>query len=256
MTWVNCATGACAVVMMLCGAASATTIVAYRTDAHFAIAADSLRSHEVRLGKTQSRACKIFEQAGAIFAMSGIHSPVFDPKQVVREALTGRTSIRDAAVALATRLPKFYQSWLAQLRPHILDQIRNGDASKAVVISSVVLGAYEGGGPSAAALDISLSPGYPVIVGARLAWLCDSAGCDHPFAFLGNYQVIVRRINAFRPGLPPEASNRTAAENAASLVQLEIDAKTPTVGPPIAVAQVGADGVSWPHAEMCGSTTW
>ena len=61
------------------------------------------------------------------------------------------------------------------------------------------------------------------------------------------------RKKNFLPGPPPEASHPTAAENAASLLQLEIDAKTPGVGPPIAVAQAGADGVSWPRVGACSA---
>jgi hypothetical protein len=235
---------------VLCGPVAATSIVAYRTDAHLAIAADSLATDQVRMGSSQSRVCKIFEQHGAIFAMAGTISWTFDPAQVIREELRSRKSIRDAAAALSARLPRFYDSWLANLRPHDLDQLRQG-AKGTKLLTSLVLGAYESAGPAAAALDVYLTSGPSLKPDARIGWLCDASECRRPFTFLGYYQVIVSRMKEFLPGLPPEASNPTAAENAASLLQLEIDAKTPAVGPPIAVAQAGADGVSWPSVGAC-----
>ena len=238
-------------ILLPCRIADATIIVAYRTDAHFVIAADGLATNEVRWATSQLRVCKVYEQAGAIFAMAGTLSPVFDPRQVVREALTGRTSILGAADVLAARLPEFYRSWLGQLRPHELDRIRNGDAAKVALISSLVLGAWESGGPSAAAVDFFVPPGSSAVVRARVGWSCGPAACAHRAAFLGTFPAVGRRMNEFQPALPPEATRATAAESAAALVQLEIDARTPTVGPPISVAQVSADGVSWSVPGAC-----
>ena len=237
--------------MVLCDPVAATSIVVYRTDAHLAIAADSLAIQQVRMGSSQSHICKIFEDHRAIFALAGVISTsLFDPAQVIREELRSRKSIRGAAAALAARLPRSYDSWLANLRPHDLDQLRQG-AKGTILLTSLVFGAFESAGPAAAALDVYLTSGPPLKPDARIGWLCDASECRRPFTFLGNYQVIVSRMKEFVPGLPPEASNPTAAENAASLLQLEIDAKTPAVGPPIAVAQVGADGVSWPREGAC-----
>jgi hypothetical protein len=245
----------CTILLLAAGRVEATIIVAYRSDSHIAIAADSLATSEVRRGSTNLHVCKIDEHAGAIFAMAGVHSSVFDPRTIVREALTGRTSIRETAVALAGRLPAFYQSWLAQYRPHDLDRIRP-DANRPIMLSSLVLGAYESAGPAAALLDFYMPPGPGPSVDARLRWICDAAGCDHPFAPLGTYPVLARRMNAFRPALPPEAIRATAAESAAALVQLEIDAGTPAVGAPIAVAQVSSAGVSWAVPGACNQSSY
>lgn len=232
--------------------ADATTMVAHRTETEVVIAIDSLVTpvtHASAKPPRPFRACKVFEEREAIFAFSGAGPLAFDARQIVRDALKSRTSVRAAADIIAGRLRAEFEAWLAKVdRQFLQDVARQRIRNREVLLSALVLGAHESDGPVGVAIAFYLGAFDPPTIRMERAWSCDSHGCRDPFVVFGQRENIRNYVRRFRP----EALGSTAADRAAGLVQIEIDARTPMVGAPISVAEVGPAGVSWPRPGLCG----
>jgi hypothetical protein len=249
------------ITLFTASATSATTLIAYRTDSNFVIAIDSLRVFRTVASKVPPpafTACKVFEEHQAIFAFAGHDPVVFDPKYIVRQALEGRTSIRSAANIIGRTLSAQFEAWIPNVSPQFLAEVlRQGKRGQYVTISSLALGAYEpGSGPIGLVIEFRLAPFDPPGVNAEIVWFCDSS-CTEPMTIIGELNKIVEHLEkrkAVSPNFQFEAFGVTAADRAAALVQIEINAGNHMVGPPVAVAEVGPTGVSWPYPGKCFGT--
>src|SRR5690348_11364450 len=97
--------------LLLYGRASATTIVAIRSDTEIVIAADSLRIGQKEIGDKEDprpqNVCKVFASRGAIFAITGWIGKIGAtraPADVVGEVLAKRATIEGAALEIVDPL--------------------------------------------------------------------------------------------------------------------------------------------------------
>jgi len=231
--------------------AAATTLVAHRGETEFVIAIDSLVtpiSYPSGERRPPFKACKIFEERDAIFAFAGAAPFAVDANRIVRDALQHRTSVRAAAEVIAGRLRTEFDAWLARVdAKFVQDVARQRVRDREVLLSALVLGAQESDGPVGVGIALYVGPKDPPHVRTVKSWACHASACPDPFVVFGQRDTIRRYVGRFRL----DAFGATAADQAAGLVQLEIDARAPMVGPPISVAEVGRDGVSWPRPGLC-----
>lgn len=227
--------------------ASATTIVVYRSETHFIIAADSLSTPK---GSGQVPApytvCKVFTVAKAIFAVGGVLPRTLNLRGDVADILARSSSIQAAAAEITQALTPKVDSWLAQRGA---DHVRKFLAKQDDDIIQIVIGAFEGPSPAIVLMTFRLVSADPPVVAPVTHWSCShSAPCASPSkAVIGQSSVAMKYADDLaRAGLRP-------ADYAAALVQLEINAGSPGVGPPITVAELTTAGVSWPRKGACGS---
>ncbi|MGH7334692.1 MAG: hypothetical protein ACREKS_18495 [Candidatus Rokuibacteriota bacterium] len=227
--------------------ASATTIAVYRSETHLVIAADSLTTPK---GSGQVPApytvCKIFSVGEALFAVGGVLPRTLNLRGDVADILARRSSIQAAADEMTQVLTPKVNSWLLQRGA---DHVRKYLAKQDDDIIQIVFGAFEGPSPAIVLITFRLVFADPPVVAPVTHWSCSqSAPCASPSkAVIGQSSVAMKHADDLaRVGLRP-------ADYAAALVQLEIDAGSPGVGAPIAVAELTSAGVSWPRKGACGS---
>jgi hypothetical protein len=222
-----------------------TVIVAVRTPEVFAIAADGEGTFRSE-GKVTSRRSvpKIFQQSGALYAISGLTKDPgrgFDPTAMIAASLAVPLPLRNTANSLEVLLSKALEDELTKLRveePALFREAVEGDNRG----TSVLLARWENGEP--AGIGLHFLPAVDVqgnltIQTQRLACPGDCPRGTFTW-FLGHRKAInkyvAERGNNMR--MSPEDGVRF-------LVQLEIDAGTPGVGPPIHVVRLDGDGVTW-----------
>jgi hypothetical protein len=237
-----------ATLLVLSSPCLATTIVAVRTPDAVVIAADSEGTFKGG-NKTQTRkdVRKIFEEDGILYAISGIaHDPGrgFDAAATVSASLHRSESLQSAAINLERTL-------YASLE-HLLSRFQNEDFAlfQAMTrkisegepeITSILLASFQNGEPTAIAISFSgtVSGGKIVLQPKRIACPDMCPNGNYTF-FLGKHKAIDNYVAKMGKhfAMSPEDATRF-------MVQLEIDAKTPGVGPPIEVVRMDRHGIKW-----------
>jgi hypothetical protein len=238
-----------ATVPFIANDASATMIVAIRTDDSFVIAADSQRTFQAHEGRPPIAVCKVFSANGAIFAMSGWQShrsEGLDGEAIVAEALSQRPSILSAAAVLENRLSRAYTSWLARVSrdPAFIRETLRPDDYPESMIAEVVLGGFDHTSV-AFAIGIHVVDGLSRTARAVIRWRCMTSCQDNVYVMGSPKMIAPGPADPMPPTVAPEAF-------ASSLVQNEIRTGNPSVGAPIDVAKATKSGVSWhPRQAMC-----
>lgn len=232
-------------IMLSYAPCKATTIVAIRTPDVFAIAADSAGTFKGGNKPTNERkVSKIFQKNGVTYAIGGLtKDPArgFDPEKVIDDSLTHHKSIYPTVHSVKVLISESLKHELLRLQKEepvlFREAIESPNAGTSVLMASL-----ENGQPIAIGiqfLGVMNSDGQIVIRTTSLACPGDCPDGVYTF-FLGHHKAIDNYVaehgKHFR--MAPE-------EGVRFLVQLEIDAKTPGVGPPIDVAIIDKNGFRW-----------
>jgi len=242
---VKCLAAMSAVIVFVHTPSSATTIVALRTPDTFAIAADSLATVKSGTRKTDEHAVsKLFQKNGVVYAVSGLaKDPVrgFDVENLIADSLSQQKSFSSTVKTLETLVSDSLKSELSRLQreePLVFSEaVESLDAG-----TSILLASRENGEPVAVALRFLgavRSDGHVEVDTVSLACPGDCRAGKYIF-LVGSHKAIDAyvREHGSRFTMPPDEIVRF-------LVQLEIDAKTPGVGPPIDVAVIDTGGFRW-----------
>ena len=233
--------------LVICRATTtlATSIVAIRTPELFVIAADTAGTFKGGAKSDMMRqVSKIFEKSGFLHASSGLNKdPMrgFDVEATVGSCLRPSQRFRAAVKCLESTLSRSLGEELMKLRreePALFRYSIEGPSAG----TAVLLASYEEGQPIAIAIRFLgqvTSDGKILIQTDRLACPGNCPNGTYTF-FLGHRQAIDKHVaeHGTHLSMPPEESVRF-------MVQLEIDANTPGVAPPIDVARLDKAGVKW-----------
>jgi hypothetical protein len=230
--------------------AKATTIVVIRTPVDVSIAADSVGT----FGPETRTVCKIHRAQGVFLAIAGIDNDAitkFSVAKVVFESIrfsktfAGRMSAATSAIESALR---FEAAALKDSRPGNFASLIDPEAEGL----QIVLFGMENGVPIAIeqSFRIGESSTGVITVTATKSARCPGKDCPtgtYVFA-LGKHEAIDKFLAAAHPGPQPG----TATDAARRFVQLEIDARTKGVGPPIDLLRLSASGLDLiAHKEDC-----
>jgi hypothetical protein len=222
-----------------------TTIVAIRTPEVFAIAADTEGTFKGGSNPTTRRSVsKIFEKGGVLYAISGLTKDSrrgFDPADAIAASLRDSQSLLSIVTNVEAILSKALKEELAKLQteePVLFCNAIEGDNA----VKTVLLASFEKEQPIAIGINFLgavNTEGKLVIRTTRLACPGDCPNGMYTF-FLGHHKAIDKYIaeRGAHLAMSPEEGVRFMA-------QLEIDAKTPGVGPPIDMVRLNQDGIKW-----------
>jgi hypothetical protein len=220
-----------------------TSIVAVRTSTEVVIAADSLVTNPSR---PPEAVCKITllgaKRAFALARLAEYHVVQFDAVALAMQAATKGRNLKQvefafrastkpelikALTAMKTHAPEIYKEFSPLALETLFAGIDNGTP---LLIVTYYLPVVAEDGTITLKTQSRFCPG----------------ACGEPafFTFLGEYAA----INAeFRSTI----ESKTPINAAHDLVQLEIDAASDTVGPPIAVLRISKVGYEWPYSGKC-----
>lgn len=234
-----------ALIIFCCVPCQATTIVAIRTPEVFIIAADSAATFKGGGKPTTERSVsKIFQRCGVLYAMSGLTKDPnrgFDPKSIISASLSVSQSLHSTVANLEAILSESLREELLKLQKEepvlFRDAVEGPDGG-----TSVLLASFEKGETVAIGIQFRAeidSYGKLVIRTNRLSCPGDCQDGTYTF-FLGNRMAIDKYVTEHGRyfSMPPEKA-------ATFMVQLEIDAGTLGVGPPIEVVRLDKDGITW-----------
>jgi len=223
-----------------------TTIVAIRTPEVIVLAADTAATFKGGgLRDTQTSVSKIGQHGQVLYALSGfVKDPqgLFDPATVIAASFHEAQPFLRVVAQIEARLSHALTAALLHLRTHDPGLFRHA-MTEGQGGTTVLFASCEQGVPVA----ISLSFRGAVTATGHLrihTWRRTCPGADCPegrYTFLlGRHPAIAQYFATHSPRLAmrPEDAVRF-------LVQLEIDAKTPGVGPPIEVVRLSKDGIHW-----------
>jgi hypothetical protein len=233
--------------------ANATTIAGIRTPDQVVIAADSLGTERGYRIESTRPACKIFKVNDAAFAVSGlVRDPAwnFDAENLAAGSLRRQNLLPEIANDLTERMTDMLGSYLGRLKagnPVLYAKVLEEENG---IITSVLLGAFEGGRPIAVGMEFRASeePGGRVRINATRVTCPGDCPNGVMYFILGERRPIDRFIaehgtDRFLP----------ASSGAPFMVQLVIDAGAKRVGPPVDVLVIDRQGVYWPaRKEGCG----
>jgi hypothetical protein len=223
-----------------------TTIVAIRTPEVVALAADTAATFKGGgQPDTQATVSKIGRHGQVLYALSGF---VKDPRGLFDPATTIAASFHEAQPFLSVVAQ--IEAQLAHALTAALLHLRTDDPGlfrQAITAgtggTTVLLASFEHGAPVAISLTFrgaATATGHLRIHTQRRT--CPGADCpEGRYTFMrGRHKAIEQYFATHSPRLAmrPEDAVRF-------LVQLEIDAKTPGVGPPIEVVRLSQDGIHW-----------
>ena len=220
----------------------ATTIVAIRTPEVFAIAADGGGTFKGGGNPpTQQSVSKIFQEGGVLYAICGLAKDDrrgFHPAEIIAVLAQKTPSFPYLLTNLEAALSKSLKEELARLRiedPLLFQDSIEGDNAG----TAVLLAWFEKGEPVAVAIRFvgTVDPdGQLRIRTTRLACPGDCPGETYTF-FLGHRKAIDKYVAEHGKdfAMSPE-------EAVSFLVNIEIDAKTPGVGPPVDAARLNKKG--------------
>lgn len=223
----------------------ATTIVAIRTPELFIIAADGKSTFKGSGSPPTWRSVsKVFQEGRVLWAISGLTKDVergFNPAETIAAFVQNSPSFLNELTNLEAILSKSLKEELAKLRieePLLFRDSIEGDNAG----TSILFACFEKEEPVAIAVQFlgAVDPdGQLVIKKTRLACPADCSGGTYTF-FLGHHKAIDKYVTEHGKhfAMSPE-------ESVKFMVQLEIDAKTPGVGPPIDVVRLDKNGVEW-----------
>jgi hypothetical protein len=222
-----------------------TTIVAIRTPELFAIAADSAGTFKGGGNSDRERpVSKIFQSGGVLYAIGGLAKDSrrgFDPERVIADFLRASHQLQSAVTNLETILSESLREELSKLQKEEPDLFRDA-IQGSINGTSVLMASFENGQPIAIGIHFVgavNSDGKVVVRTHRLACPGDCLDGTYTF-FLGHRKAIDKYVAEHdkRFSMWPEEAVRF-------IVQLEIDAKTPGVAPPIHVVRLNKDGIRW-----------
>ena len=224
----------------------ATSIVAIHTPDQVVIAADSEQTlRGGGLPTNRQTVCKIYQEGDALIAISGLAGDPargLDPVQIVAAVLHDKNSFKKTINLIKRKLSVALRAELERLRvddPALFSQMLEDSEKNGTAVFFTFL---EYDVPVAAVIGI-----YPSIHERhRLALTSKRLTCpgDCPDGvytfFLGERKAIDRYVaeNGKHFSMGPDEIVRF-------MVQLEIDAGTPGVGPPIDVVQLDKAGIKW-----------
>ena len=224
-----------------CGA---TTIVAIRTPDIFVIASDTEGTFKGGDKPATSRSVsKIYQKGGVLYAIGGLAKDAkrgFDPAESIAGSLQDSKPLLSAVTNLEAILSRSLKEELLKLRTEepalFRDSIKGDNAG-----TTVLLACFEKNQPVAIGirfLGAVETDGKPVIRTTRLVCPGDCPGGTYTF-FIGHHKAIDKHVSEHGKhfAMSPEESVRF-------MVQLEIDAKTPGVGPPIDVVRLDKNGIT------------
>ena len=234
--------------------ASATTIVGLSVPGYVAIAGDSLATFSWNPQRPTVDVCKLFSIKHTIFATSGIvrdTSRGYRAELVIANILWREPDISTASEKIAQQMETTLHAFLVRLQtesPSILAAIVK-KAQKDGFITGLLLGGVAANRQTTLiALRFKLSD--PNI----LAVTTEKNQCpgDCPQGTGGWWFSPGQAISRYLNNLPQDAP-RTPLELAKRLVQVDIDARVPGVGPPVDAAFVDRDVIYWDNYKTgCG----
>jgi hypothetical protein len=198
------------------------------------------------LPETTKLTCKVFSVGAAAFATSGLVKDAgrgFNAEAIVDRALKQRKSMRETMMEIRSELSAALITEFERLKkeePLIYGRcLKKEDCS--TFLSEALIATFEGHEPVVSVIvfqgqaDLSGRIGLNVITTD-----CPGVGCPSgvKIFYLGQGSAIQRYIDEHGISMLPEKA-------APFLVGLEIEAGTPSVGPPIDVLKITKDGVSW-----------
>jgi hypothetical protein len=222
-----------------------TTIVAIRTPETLAIAADTAGTFKGGGKPNNERpVSKIFQNGSTLFAVAGLSkdsSRGYDPAKIIDDCLKNSQSVKSAVTNVERILSKALSEMLSRLQidePTLFRDATEGDTAG----TTILLAAFENGQPVAIGVRFVGKldgAGKIIIVITRFACPGDCPDGEYTF-FLGQRKAIERYVAKHGKdfAMSPE-------EGARFMVQLEIDAKTPGVGPPIDIVRLNKNGIRW-----------
>src|SRR5215471_14117473 len=225
---------------------NSTTIVAMRTPEVVALAADTAATFKGGgQPDTQAAVSKIGQQGQVLYALSGfVKDPrgLFDPAAMIAATFHEAQPFLSAVAHLEAHLARALTAALLYLRtdePALFRQaITAGTGGTTVFLAS-----FEHGVPLAVSLTLrgAATPTGDIHIDTQRR-ACPGADCpEGRYTFLlGRHKAIEQYFatHTLRLAMRPEEAVRF-------LVQLEIDAKTPGVAPPIEVVRLSQDGIHW-----------
>jgi hypothetical protein len=226
-------------------AAHATTIVAIRTPDAVTIAADSVGTARGGGAETTRVTCKIFVVSGSAFAIAGlakVPGQRIDFEREVAEILRRRKSIADAAEEAGNTIARLARAELLRLRSEDAALFRRTLEEDDGSVTAVLLATVENGQPLVRGVDIRAredSSGGVFVAPVHLACSGECEGGEFTLV-LGKRKEIDRHA-----GAKGKDSGMSPEDRARFYVQLEIDAGTRGVGPPVDVVRMGRHGVAW-----------
>jgi hypothetical protein len=224
--------------------ARATTIVAVRTPTEVSIAADSLATLVGADGKvTTNDVCKIYSQGNVFIGVAGLANSSddvarFSVSEIAFSAMRSEQTLSgkmDAAVKAIQSEVAPEMSKIRSARP--ADFATISDPEKGFM--AIMLIGIEDGVPVGIAQKFQVavdSKNVQVVPSERLA--CPGADCPIGFYVfsMGQTEEMMKYMAA------PHPTFATPADLARTLVQVEIDARAPSVGPPVDVVRVTTQG--------------
>lgn len=223
----------------------ATTIVAIRTPEVFVIAADSAATFKGGGKPAKERSVsKILQKSGVLYAISGLTkdpSRGFDPENIIGASLSVSQPLHSTVANLEAILSEALRDELLKLQKEepvlFRDAVEGDNGGMAILLASFDKGQIVAIGMQCkGAID---SDGKVVVRTNRVACPGDCLHGTYTF-LLGERKAIDKYFaepGRHFPKLPEEAVR--------FMVQLEIDAKTPGVAPPIDVVRLDKGGITW-----------
>jgi hypothetical protein len=225
--------------------ARATTIVVVRTPVDVSIAADSLGTFSNHVGTvTEGPVCKIYQSGATFLGVAGIDNDPTTKFSVAESALPARRDgwpLSRQMDAAEIALIKALRSEAAYLKAH--DPVNFGKlTARDIGGVQIIFVGLEGGVPSAVGEQLTVSDvGSTISVIRASRQQCPGSDCPNGvYTFeLGSHAAIDRYLSL------QGTRSFSGSELAKTLVQLEIDARTPGVGGPIDLLRINAKGPEW-----------
>lgn len=223
----------------------ATTIVAIRTSDTFVMASDSEGTFKGDDKPVASRpVSKIYHKVGVVYAVGGLAKDAkrgFDPAEAVAVSLEDSEPLLSAVTKLEAMVARSLKEELLKLQieePALFRDSIEGDNAG----TTILFARFEKDQPVAIGIRFfgTAEPdGNLVVRTTRLTCPGDCPNGTYTF-FIGHHKTIDKYVSEHGKhfAMPPEEAVRF-------MVQLEIDAKTPGVGPPIDTVRLDKNGVTW-----------
>jgi hypothetical protein len=231
-----------------------TTIVGIRTPDVVVIASDSAGTFRGMDSSTERPVCKIFVVKEAVFAVGGlVKDPTrgFDVEQLVAEGLWTRSSISTAAQEIRTSVSSQLREELIYLSAHNPSLFARTLSEDQGYATSVLIAGIENGEPTAIGFGIRASGDTADTLSLSASTLSCPGDCPAGvYTFLPGRHAAIDRYRRHYGGqvaMSPELA-------APFFANLEIEANTPSIAPPIDVVRLDRAGISWPARKLeCGN---
>lgn len=219
----------------------ATTIIAIRTPEVFTIAADSAGTF-ISSSKPlkQELVCKIYQKGGVLYAIAGLTKDAkrgYDPAEIIASSLHDTQPLLSSVNKIETIMRKAVKNELTKLRTEdpklFIDELKE---------TTIIISCFENDQPVAIGIQfLGTIDGQGKIL-IRTKRLSCPGNCPK-----GTYTFFLGKTKAIENYVAIHGSNFTMSpeESVMFMVQLEINAKTPGVGPPIDVVRLNKNGITW-----------